>query len=238
MDGIFSKPSYKADITKALESGDEERVSFLAGLALDENVSLAKNSAVRQELSRLIGEGEDVLPRSAGTTVTYEGEEYPLTRKQQAKFREVYEGANEAALRLVQSAYYKEASNTVKAKALKRLYKMHYNLAIEEVLGVSLEDKAQLFAKAIPPEKLAIIIAEAGEIKADVDKSGKAVSGSRRAKVAAFVAKLRLSAAQKYMVFAYLGYKTTNADAEVRRYVDGLGLGKVEREELLGYCLK
>ncbi len=238
VDGIFSKPSYKADITKALEDGDEERVSFLTGLALDENVSLAKNSAVRKELSRLIGEGEDILPRSAGTTVTYEGEEYALTRKQQAKFREVYEGANEAALRLVQSAYYKEASDAVKAKALKRLYKMHYNLAIEEVLGVSLEDKAQLFAKAIPPEKLAIIIAEAGEIKADVDRNGKPVSGSRRAKVAAFVAKLRLSAAEKYMVFAYLGYKTKNAEAEVRRYVESLKLGKVETEELLGYCLK
>ncbi len=238
IDGIFQEPKYKSDLAAAVEAGDEERVTFLAGLALGDSVSLAKNSAVREELSRLIGAGEDVLPRSVGTEITYDGEEYPMTARQQKRFAEVYEGANEAALRLVQSTYYAKASDAVKAKALKRLYRFYYNMAIEDLLGVEMEQKAQLFAKAIQPEKLAIIIAEAGEIKADIGEDGRAITGSRRKKVAAFVASLRLTAAEKYMVFAYLGYKTPNADAEVRRYVEGLEMSKEGKEELLGYCLK
>lgn len=236
LDSVFKTPSYSADIGRAIEAEDEERVAFLTGLALDERVSLAQNSVVREELVRLTNAGEDILPRSVGTSIGYDGEEYAMTLNQQKRFRTVYEGANEAVLRLVQSSYYKGASDSVKAKAVARVYKLYYNLAIEEILGVEMEQKAQLFAKVIPPEKLAIIIAEARELRADVDDDGRVINGSKRRKVAAYVDKLRLTAAQKYLVFAYLGYKTVNGRDEVEAYVKSLDLSRAGKEEILRVC--
>jgi hypothetical protein len=86
-------------------------------------------------------------------------------------------------------------------------------------------------------DKLALIVATAREIKADVNEAGKAISGTRLAKIEAYIEKLNLKAAQKYMIMGYLGYKNKNGEDKVRAYVGGLSkLSKAEKEALMGYA--
>lgn len=167
--------------------------------------------------------------------MTVDGEEVKLTARQKTAFKEVYSEANKSVERMVGLAYYSNASDEAKAKAIKRVYGIYYNRAIEDLLGVELESKNTLLSRAINPEVLAVVLAVCGEITADVGKDGKVVAGSKRKKVEAFVESLKLKAAQKYMIMGALGYKNKKGREKVLAYVNGLGLSKSEREAIMAY---
>ena len=234
-DNAFSVQPYRSDIAKAIDRQDEGRLETVIGVMLDENVGEVTSSAVRQEMKRLVVSGMDVLPRGVGDTVTVDGEAVKLTARQQQAFKTVYSEANKSVERMVGLAYYANASDEAKAKAIKRVYGIYYNRAIEDLLGVELENKNTLLSRAINPEVLAVVMAVCGEITADVDKDGKVVAGSKRKKVEAFVESLKLKAAQKYMIMGALGYKNKKGKEKVLAYVNGLGLSKSEREAIMGY---
>ena len=235
MENAFAKQPYASDIAKAIEREDEGRLETVIGVVLDENVGEVTSSAVRKEMKRLVVSGMDVLPRGVGDTVTVDGEAVKLTARQKTAFKEVYSEANKSVERMVGLDYYANASDEAKAKAIKRVYGIYYNRAIEDLLGVELENKNTLLSRAINPEVLAVVMAVCGEITADVDKDGKVVAGSKRKKVEAFVESLKLKAAQKYMIMGALGYKNKKGREKVLAYVNGLGLSKSEREAIMAY---
>ena len=235
MENAFAKQPYASDIAKAIEREDEGRLETVIGVMLNENVGEVTSSAVRQEMKRLVVSGMDVLPRGVGDTVTVDGEAVKLTARQKTDFKAVYSEANKSVERMVGLAYYANASDEAKAKAIKRVYGIYYNRAIEDLLGVELENKNTLLSRAINPEVLAVVLAACGEITADVGKDGKVVAGSKRKKVEAFVESLKLKAAQKYMIMGALGYKNKKGKEKVLAYVNGLGLSKSEREAIMGY---
>ena len=233
LDGVFYKPSYNADIKAAIEAEDEDRLSTIVGVMLDENVGEVKSSVVRQEMNRLVVAGMDVLPRGVGDVITYEGQSVKLTAKQKAQFRKVYGEANEAVSRMVSMKLYTGADDEAKAKAIKRLYGIYYNRAIEDLLGVDIENKNVLMSRAVDPAQLSIIAAVCAGLGADVGKDGKAITGSKKAKVISYLSALNLKAAQKHLILGYLGYKNTQGEEKVRAYLAGLGLGRDEVKELL-----
>lgn len=232
-DSIFNNKSYSSDLAKAIESGNERRAQMIAGVMINRKADFVESTAVRGELQRLATSGHAVLPQVPGASLTVDGQVYELGKRQAAAFDKVYAQADAAAERLIRSKAYAGCSDEVKAAAVKRVYSQYYNLATEEVLGVDLESKSVLMAKAIPAEKLAVIAAQASAIKSDVDAAGKVVSGSKKAKVQQFVQSLRMSAAQKYLVFAYLGYKNAGGEAEIRRYVQSLNCSAAEKKAIL-----
>ncbi|MBO5110533.1 MAG: hypothetical protein J6D21_07440 [Clostridia bacterium] len=233
LDGVFYKPSYNADIKAAIEAEDEDRLSTIVGVMLDENVGEVKSSVVRQEMNRLVVAGMDVLPRGVGDVITYEGQSVKLTAKQKAQFRKVYDEANEAVSRMVSMKLYTGADDEAKAKAIKRLYGIYYNRAIEDLLGVDIENKNVLMSRAVDPAQLSIIAAVCAGLGADVGKDGKAITGSKKSKVISYLSALNLKAAQKHLILGYLGYKNTQGEEKVRAYLAGLGLGRDEVKELL-----
>lgn len=233
LDGVFYKPSYNADIKAAIEAEDEDRLSTIVGVMLDENVGEVKSSVVRQEMNRLVVAGMDVLPRGVGDVITYEGQSVKLTAKQKAQFRKVYGEANEAVSRMVSMKLYTGADDEAKAKAIKRLYGIYYNRAIEDLLGVDIENKNVLMSRAVDPAQLSIIAAVCAGLGADVGKDGKAITGSKKSKVISYLSALNLKAAQKHLILGYLGYKNTQGEEKVRAYLAGLGLGRDEVKELL-----
>ena len=234
MDNAFAKQAYTSHIAKAIEAEDEGRLETVIGVMLDENVGEVTSQTVRQEMNRLVYAGMDVLPRGVGDTVTVDGEAVKLTARQKQAFKSVYSEANKSVEKMVGLSCYADASDEAKAKAIKRVYGIYYNRAIEDLLGVELENKNTLLAEAIDPEVLAVVLAICGEIEADKDANGKAISGSKRRKVEDFVESLRLKAAQKYIIMGALGYKNKLGEAKVQAYVNGLGLSKDEREALMG----
>ena len=235
VDDKFYKQSYRADLAKAIERGDEAMIATIAELMLDENLGGLKDSEARSEMSGLIEKGFDVIPRSVQDTITYDGEEYTLTASQRKAFEKVYAVGNEAVASLVKLPQYAEATDEVKAKAINFIYSVYYNLALQDFLGVDLENKNILFAEAIDIEKLALIVATARTIVGDTDKKGKVVSGSRKKKVQAYINSLNLKAVQKYMVMGYLGYSNQYGEVQVKAYINRLSLTKSEKEKLLAY---
>lgn len=235
IDDMFYHKNYRADLNKALEAEDEDMIATITGIMLGENIGEVESSAVRGEIDKLMQAGYNVIPRSVGKTITYDGETTTLTSAQIAEFKTIYATAHKAAESLVGLAQYKSAQAAIQAKALNFIYETYYNLAVEDLLGVDLESKNVLFAEAIEIEKLAIIIATARALTADQDKKGNAISGTRKAKVQAYVNSLKLTAAQKYMVMGYLGYSNQHGESQVKAYINRLSLSKTEKQALLKY---
>lgn len=235
IDDVFYKQSYRADLAKAIENDDEAMIATIAELMLDENLGGLSDSKARKEMASLLEKGFDVIPRSVGDTITYDGEEHTLTTAEKKAFEKVYSTANEAVASLVKLSQYDKTTDDVKAKAVNFIYTVYYNLALQDFLGVDLENKNILFAEAIDIEKLALIVATARTIVGDTDKSGKVVSGSRKRKVQAYINSLNLKAVQKYMVMGYLGYSNQYGENQVKAYINRLSLTKAEKEKLLAY---
>lgn len=235
IDTAFYNKKYSADLNKAIARGDDDMIATIVELMTNERVGSIGDSAVSQELNSLVTKGYDVIPRSVGKEITYNGEEISLTSGQKKQFKEVYSVANKAVASLVKLSQYKSATDDVKAKAIKYIYNVYYNLALQDLLGEDLETKTVLFAEAIDVEKLAIIVATANSLTADLDKKGNAISGTRKRKIQAYVNSLKLSAAQKYMVMGYLGFSNLNGESQVKAYVNRLNLTKSEKEKLLKY---
>ena len=234
IDSHMYNKNYSADLSEAIEKGDERMVRMISGLIMNESVG-DLDKATREVMRELTEAGYDVLPRSVGDTVTYEGESVQLTRAQKKRFSTVYEAADEAAADLVALETFKNSDAEVQAKALKFIYNTYYGLAVDDVLGVDSTKKNVLFAEAIEVEKLALIATQARALEADKDSRGNAIAGSRRRKVERYVAALKLSAAQKYMILGYLGYSNKNGRGVVERYINSLALSKEEKAALLEF---
>lgn len=235
IDDMFYNQNYRSDLNKAIEKDDEDMIATIVGIMLDDNIGDITNSSVRKELNNLVKAGYNVIPRSVGNSVTYEGEEHALSSKQVKEFKAIYSTANEALASLVTLSQYASATDEVKAKAVNFVFDTYYNLALQDFLGVELESKNVLFAEAIDIEKLAIIIAMARSLTADLDKKGNVISGTRKAKVQSYINSLKLTAAQKYMIMGYLGYTNTKGEAQVKAYINRLKLTTSEKKKLLKY---
>lgn len=235
IDDMFYKQNYRSDLAKAIEREDEAMIATITSLMLDENIGGIADSEARKELDSLVQKGFDVIPRSVSKKITYDGVEYELTPNQVKQFEKVYFVANEALASLVKMSQYKGATDEVKAKAVNFIYNVYYNLALQDFLGVDLETKSVLFAEAIDIEKLAIIVATANSLKADLDKKGVAISGTRKSKIQSYVNSLQLKAVEKYMIMGYLGYKNTKGEIQVKAYINRLSLTKTEKAKLLEY---
>ncbi|MGN1016237.1 MAG: hypothetical protein ACI4PL_04515 [Faecousia sp.] len=236
-DALHAIPAYSSDIAKAVENGDEEMVRTVVGVMLDKNVGAVTSSPVRRELARLASAGQTVIPQAVGTSITYDGEAYQMNQRERKAFSSVYGQASAEAAQMISMASYQAMDDKVKAKALKRLYQFYYNMAMEEVLGVDIEGRAQLVSKVIDPLKLALIVAEAGELAADIGSDGKTIAGSKKMKVAQYIAKLKLTEAQKFIVYAYLGYTVSGGEQTIRAYVMAQkNLERGEKEEILEMC--
>ena len=235
IDNAFYNKNYSADLQKAIDNDDEDMIATITGIMLDEKVGTIESTTAKRELNSLVAAGYKVLPRSIGNSITYNGEEIALTSRQREQFKSVYSEANSQLASLVEGKAYRSASEEVKAKAIVFIWDIYYNLAIEDLLGVDLETKNTLFAKAIDIPSLAIIVATARGLGADTDKKGNVISGSKKAKVQGYVNSLGLRAAQKYMIMGYLGYSNKNGSNQVRSYIQRLRLSKSEKEKLYEY---
>ena len=233
IDGTFYKKAYSSDLKKALEAEDEKLVRVISSLMVRDVDG--PSDSVRETMRGLLVNGYSVLPRSIGDTVTVDGEEIKLTKRQKKRFREVYDVADEAVETLCKLERFAKADDAAKAKAIRFIYDVYYNLALDDLTGEDSENKNVLFAEAIDIEKLALILAEARSIEGDKDRQGNTVAGSKKRKVQLYINALRLSAAQKYMVMGYLGYRNLNGENQVRLYVNRLNLSKAEKKRLLEY---
>ena len=233
-DGTTS--SYAKELNEALAAGDDKMADTILDLFLTEEKIPVKDATLRSTLKELYAQGFNVLPRSVGKSITYDGEQYALTQSQRKRFREVYQEANEVVKNLTNKTQFKDAEVEIQAKAIEEIYDYYYKLAIEDLLGVEVvSEKDRLFYKVFNLEDLVLIIKQARALVSDKDEDGKTISGSKKRKIQAFINRLKLTAAQKYMIMGYLGYKNSVGLNKVKVYIQSQRLSKAEKEALLEY---
>lgn len=235
IDNMFYEQAYTADLKKAIEAGDEGAVATITGIMTGERVGSIQNDKVRKELNDLTLKGYGVLPRAIADSVTVGEEKIELTGKQKKQFKAIYSIANDSVTELMALKQYEKAEEKIRAKAVKLIYDIYYQLALDDVVGGAEASKNVLFAEAIDIEKLAIIVATARSIEADKNKNGISISGSKKKKIEKYIQSLNLTAVQKYMIMGYLGYKNTNGMTSVRSYIGKLNLTQEEKTQLLRY---
>ena len=231
-DNLFYNQSYRADLAEAVEKGDEKMISVIAELALNDAVGKIEDEKTVRTMVSLSKLGYDIIPRGIGDTATVNKVSYALNGKQKKTIEDSYGQANKDIKALVSSKVFNTMSAEIQAKAINYIYDTYYNKGLSEALEVEIDNKMLLFSQAFEISDLALIIAYCRAIAGDVDADGKTISGSKKTKVAAYIESLKLTAAQKYMIMGYLGYKNKKGEAVVRKYIQSLRLTKEQKEKL------
>lgn len=235
IDDTFYKQPYSKDLAKALAKDDDIMISTITELMLQEKSGGNFSDGTREEINRLVNKLGDTsfLPKSVNQTFSFNKEQYTLTSKEFKQAKAEYEKANQKIDDLIAKRGYKTATDEEKAAMIKFVYDYYYEQTIVEAIGAD-KSKTLLFASGIKLEDMAIIVGTAKVIEADKDRNGNAIAGSKKKKIVAMLERQRLTADQKYLMLAYLGYST---DMErVERYVNRLRLTRDEKKALLEEC--
>lgn len=247
IDSKMYKKNYVSDLNKAIENDDTAMINLIMSIILDKRVGNEYSEVVVDNLKRLYSAGYSVLPKSIGSSVTYNGESIELTSSQQKYFKNIYNKANASVEKMILDRTYKNLSEEKQAKAIKNLYDAYYSKALSETLGVENDNKLLKMSKYISIEKLAAINAGLSAFSSDKDSAGKAITGSKRNKIIKYLLNQSLTDEQRLLILAFQGY--TMKDREYRgwtaaqvksrllRYILGLKSATVaEKSELAQLC--
>ena len=246
IDNVFYEKNYKNDFYKAIENEDVEMASYILSLLYNERMGVDMSEAVHNELYSLSAKGYKVLPKSAPKSITVEGAEYELNEAQQAAVRGSYSASQASLEKLFTKEKYKKLSEEMKAEAVNYVYELHYNMALEDVLGID-RGNAVLISSVIGAENLAMLHVATKGLTSDTDKLGNAISGSKRKKVVAAINQLDVSSEQKLLLICAKGYALKDGDLRglsaerakklLLRYILRMGkLNKQQKAELAALC--
>lgn len=246
IDNVFYEKNYKNDFYKAIENEDAEMASFILSLLYNERVGTEMSENVHNELYSLAAGGYKVLPKSAPKSITIEGVECELSAAQQAAIRGSYTASQASLEKLFAKEKYKKLSAEMKAEAVNYVYDLHYDMAIEDVLGID-RGNAVLISSVIGAENLAMLQIATKGLTSDTDKLGNTISGSKRAKVVAAINQLDVSNEQKLLLICAKGYALKDGDLRglsaerakklLLRYILRMGkLNKQQKAELAALC--
>lgn len=232
-----SANAYLKYLQGALNENNEELADTILDIMLKDNKATVKDEKVRSKLNELIAQGyTTVLPKNLNKTIVYDEEKYELTNNQYKKFKDIYSESNVKVRSLINQNDFEKLTPELQSESIKFIYDYYYNLALEDLLGVDLENKNYLFSSAFEIEKLAMILSQLKTIEADKDKNGNSISGSKKQKITQLLNKMKLSAVQKYMLMGYMGYKNVKGISQVKSYIQSLKLTKSQKEKLYSYC--
>ena len=220
--------------------------SYILSLLYNERMGVDMSEAVHNELYSLSAKGYKVLPKSAPKSITVEGAEYELSEAQQAAVRGSYSASQASLEKLFTKEKYKKLSEEMKAEAVNYVYELHYNMALEDALGID-RGNAVLISSVIGAENLAMLHVATKGLTSDTDKLGNAISGSKRKKVVAAINQLDVSSEQKLLLICAKGYALKDGDLRglsaerakklLLRYILRMGkLNKQQKAELAALC--
>ena len=232
MNALFTNNlDYAKEIKRALEGGNKD---YAMTVARTEIKRRGVGGKVADELAELYIAGESVMPKKTVETVTIDGKEISLTTAQIRAFNGAYKAYLPIVESMISSKEYRALDAAGRAKAVKFIEEYYYAQATESTLNVPRLTAKQKAAALIPAENLAIYLATIALIQGDTDKNGNVVSGSRKKKVFAYINKLPLTAAQKYVLMGLAGYKNEKGKEQTERLIRT----KVRDQETVSELLK
>ena len=247
IDNVFYNKNYVSDLKEAIANDDEQMIATIMSLLLNERIGDDVSDKVRNKLHELYAGGYSVLPKSVGDSITYNGETITLTNAKQESIKNIYSKANNVVEKVIANTGFALLSDKAQAKAIKQVYDAYYTKAINEVLGLEDDNTLLQQAKYLDMAKLSVINAGISEITSDKDKSGKTITGSKKANIIKFLNKQAISLEEKLLVLALQGYTVQDGDirnvsaakAKIKllKYIINLkGLTSAEKAELAQKC--
>lgn len=233
---VFYNNSYTTDLKKAIEKDDVDLQKTIVGLMLKDDGMTDTSEIVNERLRELYKLGYTVLPKSVKDTLTYNGETYNLSKRQQNSFKAIYGKANDDVEELVASRSFSTLSAEIQAKAIKWIYDYYYECAVYDTIGEEADSKKQLFGEVMSIAKFAMTISACQAIESKLDKKGNVIAGSKKQAILQLLKSLRLSSNEQLMVLAYLGYSVADDEKTVKNFVSRIGLTKSQQKTLLQYC--
>lgn len=226
--------TYSADLKSAIE-GDNERLASTVISAISKDRTgegVGKDTA--EELVSLYSKGHtNILPSSFGKsvsiTVNGESQDVDLSAKQRKALESEYGKSTNAVSKLVSSAQYKSLTSDERAAAVKSLYSIYRQRALNKVLG-SDRTKQDVLASLMDESKLVCALSHIKTLKNDK-------KGNARSRVNAYLRTLGLTSEERNIVLYSAGYRDEDINASVTRSLRRLSLKSKElsaAKELLG----
>lgn len=231
-----SNALYIKKIKQATENGDEELANSIINIMFGTKTGKIEDDKVLTTYQHLISNDYDILPKKLNGTLTYNGQQYTLNKKQYNTFKNTYSKSNESIKKMINSKGYDALDDEAKTKAINYINEYYYDKGLEEFLGESINSKNLIFGELITVNQLAMIVAQANVFTADKDDNGKSIAGSKKSKVTKYVSSLKLTAVQKYMIMGLLGYKNANGKELVKRELMKKGYRGTELTQMLELC--
>jgi predicted ABC-type ATPase len=207
-DNLFYKQKYVKDYSQAIKDEDDGLANKIFGLMVNEKNVEVNNKELLGVLNDLYSKGYDVLPTSVPKQINVDGEPLELSKTQYNNFKSIYNKSESDLLSLMKLPLWYSLEDSAKSKAINYIYDYYYDLAKTTISGVDFVGKRQSLALSLGVDKMGLILAYVGSIKADLDENGKSISGSKKAKVLMYINRMSLTESQKGAIFEYLGYKS------------------------------
>ena len=242
---LFYNAQYSSDIKAALEKGDTKLADTIMALLLNERGASGLSDAARAKMIELYEKGYDVLPRTVGDKITFNGEERTISAKERNTITAAHEAASAEVGKIVSSRTFKNLSEAAQAKAIKKTYDSHYEEALAGLYGVPIDDKFTIVSKAIGITKAAPVIAGASELTSE-KIGGQIVQGSRKNKVVSYLQSQSMLDAERLLLLYYLGYKIGDGEYKgmtakaiqrlLAQYITQRKLSREEKTALAEMC--
>ena len=238
IDDFFYENNYYSDLEEALQEENSSKVDLLLSLSYGKPFGEGVTDATVTELNRLarVDKKYLTLPKTVPDKITRDGIEYTLTDNQKQQILTEYSKVNAAIDKLVNSASYQKLSDDKKAERLKYYYNEYFNAAVTKVLKL-VKSNTEVLQGAIGFDTYAKFHFATKGIKADTDKNGNTISGSKRKKVIAAIDKLNLSEEKRLLLIASKGYSLSESErTKLLRYINSLKLTESSKKVLAEMC--
>lgn len=187
---------------------------------------------VAVEQAKLIAEGFNPIARNIPEYIQDDkGEKATLSEDQKTKFSKAYAYANEQVSKLVKSVKYKEFDAETKAKTIKKIYDIYYEVAKYQSLGVD------------PDSRIGKLLAYCGgdydiaQTLFLIQQNAELMDNRRFTKkeqAVRLVNKQQMSRPQKLLTLYLMGYGVSSENKKiVQNYLISLGFTKKQASEFL-----
>lgn len=212
IDDAFKSQSYRKDLSAAIEAGDEEMAETVLNVWAKNKLGKFEKEETAEAIKELLKNGYSVLPKTIGDSISVNGTEYELSANDKKLFSSVYGGYTDELDSMIGSQAFSLLNKQAQAKAINTVYDSYYNRSVKSVLGLDSNSTVSLAEKFLGLSDYAIANAAISSMTAETDKQGKAISGTKKKKVIAYLLRQNMTDEERLLILVLSGYSIQDGD--------------------------
>ena len=212
IDDAFKSQSYRKDLSAAIEAGDEEMAETVLNVWAKNKLGKFEKEETAEAIKELLKNGYSVLPKTIGDSISVNGTEYELSANDKKLFSSIYGGYTDELDSMIGSQAFSLLNKQAQAKAINTVYDSYYNQSVKSVLGLDSNSTVSLAEKFLGLSDYAIANAAISSMTAETDKQGKAISGTKKKKVIAYLLRQNMTDEERLLILVLSGYSIQGGD--------------------------